>query len=177
MDANTQVQQALPDFMTPSKSFRIWRLILAILTSLMILGAGYEYTKPQKAPERMSIELPSGTYSYLDVTMVSSWLLEVTGDDNYTIYEAMDPDGNWFLVSLDQAAFEKLAVQAAAYETYYTQNPENFTLPAPIRLTGMTTFLSPEDSQRIATVFDNATSTDIRAYYGSYYLDEGTSDL
>lgn len=177
MDANTQMQQTLPDFMAPGKAFRIWRLIFAIITSLMIVGAVYEFTKPQKEPVRMSTQLDSGTYSYLDVAMVSNWLLDVSGDENYTIYEAMDPDGNWFLISLDQETYATLSKQFEAYQTYFTENPENFTLPAPIRLTGMTEYLLSDDAARIATVFEDATAADINAYYGSYYFNEGASDL
>lgn len=179
MDATTEKQQTLTEFMTPGKSLRIWQIILAVLLSLMILGAVYEFGKPQKEPVRMDISLSGDTYCYLDVALVSNWLLKVTGDENYTLYEAMDPDGNWFILDLDDATLATLSVQAEAYTSYYTEYADNqadFPLPEAVRLTGMTHYLASDDVAQIASLFDNATSANITEFYGSNYFNEGASD-
>lgn len=176
MDATTEKQQTLPEFLSPGKAARIWQIILAALLSLMILGIAFELSKPQKEPVRMSTALSADTYSYLDVALVSNWLLKVTGDEEYTLYEAMDPDGNWFILSLDDTAFSKLDTQLAAYENYTPDNASNFALPEAVRLTGMTHSMDRDDAQQISTFYDNATADDIISFYGANYLNEGASD-
>ena len=165
--------------MSPGKALRVWQIILAVLLSLMILGAGYEFGKPQGEPVRMSTALDGSTYCYLDVSLVSNWLLQVTGDENYTYYEAMDPDGNWFILNLDDEALARLSVQADAYNSFYTEyanNQADFPLPEPVRLTGMTSSLDSDDVNQIASVFDGATAANITDFYGSNYFNEGASD-
>ena len=179
MDATTQKQQTMTEFMLPGKARRVWQIILAALLSLMILGMVYEFSRPQQEPVRMSTELSGDTYCYLDVALVSSWLLQVTGDENYTLYEAMDPDGNWFILNLDDETIATLGAQADAYISYYTEyvdNQADFPLPDAVRLTGMTHYLDPDDAKEIATIFDNATASDITAFYGANYFNEGASD-
>ena len=181
MDANSTRQQTLSEFMSPAKSARIWQIIFAVLLSLMILGSVYEFTKPQKEPARMSTLLGSDTYSYVDAALVSSsWLLQVSGDENYSLYEVMDADGNWFLMDLDDATFAKLTVQSDAYNSFYTDyanNPQDFPMPETYRLTGMTRSLLYDDAKEIATIFQNTTADDVLGFYGSYYVEEGASDL
>ena len=179
METNTTGQQTLSEFMTPSKSARIWQIILAVLLSLMILGAVYEFSKPMQEPVRMSTTLQSGTYSYVDVTMVSTFLLKVTGDTEYTYYDVMDADGNWFIVDIDDPTYATLSVQADAYQSYFTDyvnNPEDFVMPEAVRLTGMTRTLSRSDATDLTSVFTDATTDDILNFYGSIYLEEGTND-
>lgn len=179
MDANTTKQQTLSEFMTPAKSARVWQIILAVLLSLMILGAVYEFSKPQKEPARMSTLLESGTYSYVDVALVSTWLVKVTGDTEYTYYEVMDADGNWFITDIDDAAYAALSVQADAYQSYFTDyadNPQDFPLPETYRLTGITRALSASDYTDLASVFTPATVEEVSDFYGPNYLQEGVND-
>lgn len=179
MEANTTKQQTLSEFMTPPKSSRVWTFIFAILMSLMILGAVYEFTKPQEEPTRMSTQLDSGEYCYVDVALVSHWLLDVSGDEEYTIYEVMDADGNWFLVDLNDKTFASLAIQADAYQTLltdYTNNTQNFVMPDAVRLTGMTRMLNTGDAAEIATVFTGWTEQDVLNSYGDKYIEIGAND-
>ena len=118
MEANAAKQQTLAEFMAPKKSLRIWQIILAALLSLMILGAVYEFTKPKPGPVQMSTALESSTYSYVDITLLSPWLLKVTGDHEYTLYEAMDAEGNWFLLTLDDSKAAELS--APSWQTTQT---------------------------------------------------------
>ncbi|HML67943.1 MAG TPA: hypothetical protein PKA81_06045 [Clostridia bacterium] len=173
MEANAVKQQTLAEFMAPKKSLRIWQIILAALLSLMILGAVFEFTKPKPGPVQMSTTLDSSTYSYVDVTLLSHWLLKVTGDENYTIYEAMDTDGNWFLLTLDDSKAAQLSALQDAYDASATADPQTFVLPEPVRLTGVTHSVDSDDAAQIATMYDNATKDQILDFYGSNYLGEG----
>jgi len=177
VESQSNKQQTLSEFLAPGKSVRVWQIIMAALLSLMIIGAAYEFNKPKADPVRMSTELDSGTYCYLDVSLVSDWLLKVTSDTEYTIYEAMDPDGNWYLLTLDNDVFATLSAQLEAYNIYFTNYSEDFSLPDPIRLTGMTHRLDSDDAQQIATAFENATGGDIITFYGANYFNEGASNL
>ena len=169
-------QETLAEFLAPRKSARIWQIIMAALLSLMIIGAAYEFNKPKSDPVRLSTQLSSGTYCYLDVSMVSKWLLRVTGDSNYTIYEAMDPDGNWFLVTLDDEAYASLFAQQEAYQTYFFGDASNFTLPDPVHFTGVTNTLDSDDAEQIASIFDNTTVNDVNNTYGQNYFNEGETN-
>ena len=142
----------------------------------MIIGAAYEYNTPKSEAVRMSTQISSGTYCYLDVSMVSSWLLKVTGDNEYTIYEAMDPDGNWFLLTLDDDAYAKLAPQQEAYQTYFFGDATNFALPAPVHFTGVTHTLNSDDAEQIASIFDSTTVSDMNNLYGTNYFNEGANN-
>lgn len=175
METQPIKQQTLSEFMTPGKAMRVWQIIFAVLLSAMLIGAVYEFTKPEAEPVRMSTALSGDTYCYLDVVMVSNWLLKVTGEQEYTLYEAMDPDENWYLLGLDDDAYAQLSAQYAAYNAY---NPDSQTnqLPAPIRLTGMTYKLDTDDAQQIASIYDNVTSDTVINFYGQYYFSEGVSN-
>ena len=176
VETQTGKQQTLSEFLAPSKSSRVWLIIMAALVSLMIIGAAYEFNQPKSDPVRMSTQLDSSTYCYLDVSMVSDWLLKVTGDVDYTIYEAVDPDGNWFLLTLDDDVYATLTAQQEAYNTYFFGNAEDFVLPEPIRLTGVTHSLDSEDVKQIASVFENTTVSDVNNLYGANYLSEGDNN-
>jgi hypothetical protein len=179
MDANSTKQQTLSEFMAPAKSARIWQIIFAVLLSLMILGAVYEFTKPAKEPVRMSTLLSSDTYSYVDATLVSGWLVKVTGDTAYTYYEVLDTDGNWFITDIDDATYATLSAQTAGYDPYFTDyadNPQDFPMPEAVRLTGITRALSSSDYTDLASVFAPATADEVSNFYGPTYLQVGVND-
>jgi hypothetical protein len=50
-------------------------------------------------------------------------------------------------------------------------------MPETYHLTGMTKSLSYDDATEIATIFQNTTADDVLWYYGSYYVEEGASNL
>ena len=175
MDANTQTQQTLPEFMAPGKGARIWRLIFAILTSLMILGAAYEFTKPKPEPLRMTHASSDDTYSYIDVLLLSDWVYEMTGEENYTFYEAMDPDGNWFLINLDEETFEPLKKHVDAYYAYLSDDYTDYAYPAPTRLSGMPTYISFDDTQALSEYY-RVSFAEVGDFFGGYYLNEGASN-
>ena len=164
--------QTLQDFFAPGKSLRVWRLILAALTSLMIVGASYELTKPTPEPVRMTHETRDDASVYLDVLLLSDWIYNVSGDENYTYYEAMDPDGDWFILSLDQKTFASLGQHVDAYNAYFTSDYLKYDYPAPTRLTGMSGYLDYEDTSALASYFEMQLG-DFDRLYGSYFFDKG----
>lgn len=175
MDATTEKQQTMTEFMRPSKALRVWQIILAALVSLMLLGAVYEFTKPKPEPVRMTHESSDDTYSYLDVLLLSDWVYQVSGDENYTFYEAMDPDGNWFLVSLDEKTFAPLKQHVDAYNAYFTDDYMNYSYPEPTRLSGMPTYISYDDTQELSSYY-NISFTEFGELFGANYLNEGVSN-
>lgn len=174
MESQAEKQQTLTEFMTPGKALRIWQIIFAVLLTVMIIGAGYEFTKPQKEPVQMRYDLPSGAYAYIDVQLLSDWVLDITGDDDYTFYEAMDPDGNWFILSINKSQFSSFAPYYDAYNAYFADDA-NYVYPEPTRVTGLTKSIASDEFDELADLY-GATSSEVENYFGSYYLDEGTSN-
>lgn len=175
MDAQTETSQTMSEFFAPRKSVRVWRIILAVLTTLMIIGAAYEFSKPKPEPVRMSYSTGTDTYVYLDVQLLSDWVYDVSGDEAYTFYEAMDPDGNWYIVSLDQKTFDTLLPYVDAYNAYFTDDYQNYAYPKPVRLTGMPSYISYEDVAQLASYYQ-VTSAEVTDYFGPNYLNEGASN-
>ncbi|NLI53715.1 MAG: hypothetical protein GX417_05245 [Clostridiales bacterium] len=175
METQYDPQQTLSEFFDPGKAHRVWKIIFAVLLSAMIIGAAYEFTRPQADPVRMSADLPGGTYAYLDVQLLSDWVYDVSGDEDYTFYEAMDPDSNWYIVSLDKSKYDQLAYYTDAYIAFFSDDDQNYSYPEPTRLTGMTRLISSSDASQLATYY-GASSTDVTDYFGSYYFNEGAND-
>lgn len=174
MESQAEKQQTLTEFMTPGKALRVWQIIFAVLLTVMIIGAGYEFSKPQAEPVQMRYDLPSGTYAYLDIQLLSDWVLDITGEDDYTFYEAVDPDGNWFILSINQSQFSSFAPYYDAYNAYFAEDA-NYVYPEPIRVTGLTKSIASDEFDELADYY-GATSSEVENYFGSYYLDEGASN-
>lgn len=150
-------------------------IIFAVLTALCIAGAVFAGQKPSEEPVQMSHSLDGkSVYAYLDVQLLSDWVLRVTGDSNYTYYEAMDPDQNWFIVALDSTAAEKLQPYIDAYNYLSTDGAPEAEIPEPYRLTGMTYPFSSDDVDSLSSSY-SVTGTEYTDFFGTYYLDEGTS--
>ncbi|MCE5187756.1 MAG: hypothetical protein LLF75_01010 [Eubacteriales bacterium] len=175
MEVTSNQQPTLSEFASPTKAQRVWRLILAILLTAMILGATYEITKPKPEPVRMTRESREDTFSYLDLQLLSDWIYKVTGDDNYTFYEAMDADGNWFILSLDDKTFASLSPYVDAYEAYFSESPQSGDYPEPKRLTGMPSYISYDDASQLAQYYE-ITIDEFEQFFGSYFFHEGASN-
>ncbi len=174
METDSSRQQTLTEYFAPAKKARVWRIVLAALTTLMIVGAAYEFTKPRPEPARMTHDSGTDAYVYLDVQLLSEWIYDVSGDEDYTFYEAMDPDQNWFIVSLRQKTFDSMQPYVDAYNAYFTEDYMNYDYPEPIRLTGMPSAISGDDASQLATYYDVANS-EVTDFFGSNYLREGAS--
>ena len=175
METNSGPQQTLYGFFLPTKAQRVWRIILAVLLSAMIIGAAYEFGRPQPKPERLSHESGSGTYSYLDVQLLSDWVYDPDDSDSYRLYEVMDPDENWFLINLDQRTYNSLSTYADAYNAYFSQDAQNYSYPVPQRLNGMPSYISYDDVKTLAD-FYSLSIADFESLFGSYYFNEGASN-
>ena len=175
MEYQSSSQPTLHEFFSPSKSQRIWLLILSVLTSLMIIGAAYEITKPKPEPIRMTHDLSSGVYAYLDMQLLSDWVYDVSGEENYTFYEAMDADETWFLVALDKETFSQYSAYVDAYNAYFSDDYQSYSYPEPVRLTGMTSYIGYDDTSSLAEFYEASTS-EVANYFGAYYLNEGADN-
>ena len=175
METPNTHQQTLAEFFTPSKSMRIWRIILAAIVSLMIVGAAYEFSKPAPPAAQMTHASDSDTHSYLDIMLLSDWIYKVSGDENYTLYAAMDPDGTWFIVSLDDDVAAPLQPYMDAYDAYFTENYQDYSYPAPTRIYGMPTYINSDDASAIANYFEME-SSESAEFFGVNYLNEGADN-
>ena len=175
METNSRPQQTLFEYCSPTKAQRVWRLILAILLTAMIIGAAYEFSRPKPEPVRLSHETGSDTYSYLDVQLLSDWVYDPDDSDSYRLYEVMDPDENWFLINLDQKTYDSLSVYADAYSAYFSEGAQNYSYPVPHRLNGMPSYISYDNVKTLAD-FYSVSISDFESLFGSYYFNEGASN-
>lgn len=175
METNSSPQQTLFEFFAPTKAQRVWRLILAILLSAMILGAAYEFSRPKPEPVRLTHETADDTYSYLDVQLLSDWVYDPDDSDSYRFYEVMDPDENWFLINLDQKTYESLSAYVDAYNAYFSANAQDYSYPVPHRLNGMPSYISYDDITTLADFYSLSVG-DFESLFGSYYFNEGASN-
>lgn len=172
MDAHSNEHDSMQDFFAPPKGRRIAIFIFAAVLAAVVIGVFAIERKPLEEPVRLTHSLDKGTYSYLDVQLLSDWLIKATGEENYTYYAAMDPDGNWFIVSLDDDAAGRLDACYAAYQYYYSEDAPYAELPEPYRLYGVTGTVQNDDLSSLATYFD-ATQAEFSDYFGGGYFNEG----
>ena len=175
MTTNSGSQQTLFEYFAPTRAQRVWRLILAILLSAMILGAAYEFSRPKPEPVRLTHETADDTYSYLDVQLLSDWVYDPDDSDSYRFYEVMDPDENWFLINLDQKTYESLIAYVDAYNAYFSANAQDYSYPVPHRLNGMPSYISYDDVTTLADFYSLSVG-DFESLFGSYYFNEGASN-
>jgi len=175
MDATGSTQISMQDYFATPKSRKITAVILAAIVLAMILGAMLASQKPAVEPVQLSHALDgTSTYTYLDFQLLSEWMYKVTGDSNYTYYEAMDPDENWYIVALNDDLVEQLKPYQDAYNYFYVDGAPYAEIPEPYRITGMTYLLSSDDISALASSY-SVTDTDYTDFFGTYYLDEGTN--
>lgn len=175
MSTNSGSQQTLFEYFSPTKAQRVWRLILAILLTAMIVGAAFEFSRPTPEPVRLSHETADDIYSYLDVQLLSDWVYDPDDSDSYRYYEVMDPDENWFLINLDQKTYESLSEYADAYNAYFSSNAQDYSYPVPHRLNGMPSYIGYDDVKTLAD-FYSLSIDDYESLFGSYYFNEGASN-
>ena len=175
METNSSPQQTLFEFFAPTKAQRVWRLILAILLTAMIVGAAYEFSRPKPEPVRLTHDTADDIYSYLDVQLLSDWVYDPDDSDSYRFYEAMDPDENWFIINLDQKTYDSLRAYADAYNAYFSADAQNYSYPVPHRLNGMPSYISYDDTKTLAD-FYSLSIGDFESLFGSYYFNEGASN-
>ena len=173
MDATSTLQNSLHDFIAPSKKARIAILVILVLFAAMVVGIVYEGQRTLPDPVAYSADINSGTYTYLDVQLLSEWVYKVTGDESHTYYEAMDPDQNWFVVDLPDSTYSELVPFVDAYNYLFYEDMPYAEMPEAVRIYGMSRSLDYETTYDLASAYD-ATSTEYTDYFGSCYFDEGT---
>jgi hypothetical protein len=166
MQTTSYTQDSMREFFAPSKGRRIAIFILAVVLAASVLGIVAMERKPLEEPVRLTATLKKGTYCYLDVQLLSDWIIKVTGDDDYTYYEAMDPDENWFIVSLDNDVAEELEACFAAYQYFFYEDAPYAELPDPYRLYGVTGKIRSGDLPDLASYF-GASQTEFTDYFGN----------
>lgn len=174
MEGTSDRQQTLYEYFSPGKAQRVWRLILAILLSIMILGTAYEFSKPTPEPVRVSHTTSDDTYSYIDVQLLSDWVYDPDDSDSSRFYEAMDPDENWFMINLDQKTYDSLRIYVDAYDAYWSVDYQNYDYPEPTRLTGMPSYISFDEIGQLADYYGMSIS-DYEQLFGAYYFNEGAN--
>ena len=175
METNSSPQQTLFEFFAPTKAQRVWRIILAILLTALIIGAAYEFSQPKPEPVRLTHETTDDIYSYLDVQLLSDWVYDPDDSDSYRYYEVMDPDENWFLINLDQETYDSLSAYSDAYNAYFSSDAQNYSYPVPHRLNGMPSYIGYDDVKTLAN-FYSLSIEDYESLFGSYYFNEGASN-
>lgn len=146
-------------------------LIILALFLLSVAVAVREWTRPVAEPVRMTRETPAGTHVYLDARLLTEWVYQVTGDSSYTYYESMDENGDWYVVSLDDAAYAELQPLVDAY--YAADENTTFEdLPEAVRLIGMARDISDDDLKSMAASY-RVSAEEYTDFYGPNYFDEG----
>ena len=155
MDASASEQLSMQDYFAQPKGRKIAMIVFGVLTALLMAGASFASKKPMTEPVRMARmrSTARSTYAYLDIQLLSGWTLRATGDSNYTYYEAMDPDENWFIVALDDTTAEQLQPYTDAYNYFYTDGAPEAPVPEPTRITGMTYSISSDNIDSLASSY------------------------
>lgn len=175
MDATSSAQVSMQDYFATPKSRKIASIIFAAIFIIMVGGAVFAAQQPAVEPVQMARALDgTSTYTYLDIQLLSEWVYKVTGDSNYTYYEAMDPNQSWYIVALDDALAEQLKPYQDAYNYVFVEGAPAAEIPVPYRITGMTYPLSSDDVSSLASAY-SVTDTEYTDYFGTYYVDEGTN--
>lgn len=162
MDRNSQMYR----FFAPSKSYIAILAVVFVLFIGSVAGAVIKDHQPIPDPVQMTIDAPSGQYSYIDVQLMTTWVLKVTGDSSYTYYEAVDTDGNWFVVRLTDREYEGFR----DIVEYSYSDDANAPVPAPIRLPGVTHTFPSDDAKNLAEMY-NVPTSEYYEGFGHTYLD------
>ena len=162
MDRNSQMYR----FFAPSKSYIAILAVVFVLFIGSVAGAVIKDHQTIPDPVQMTIDAPSGQYSYIDVQLMTTWVLKVTGDSSYTYYEAVDTDGNWFVVRLTDREYEGFR----DIVEYSYSDDANAPVPAPIRLPGVTHTFPSDDAKNLAEMY-NVPTSEYYEGFGHTYLD------
>ena len=143
-------QSTLYQYTQPAKKRLVAILVFLALVVGCVIGAvtaKANWQMPDPVP--MTTDVERGTYCSIEVQYMSDWILKVSGDDNYTYYEAGDPDGNWFSVRLNDAEYAQFEEIVA-----YTYSEAAEPIPETITITGMTHLVPSDDMENLADVYD-----------------------
>lgn len=116
-------------------------------------------------PEPMSALSEEGSYCSIEVQGMSTWVMEVSGDESYCFYKALDTDGGSHMVSLSDERYEDFADIVE-----YTYSAKKWVVPEPKELTGVVRTFSQESIRSLAKCLymDQAEYVEL---YGATFLD------
>ncbi len=178
METKPIIQSDMHAFLKPKANHAILIAVCAVLLLASVAAAIVGARAETPASVRFSSDLPSGTYVYSDVLLLTEWVYRVTGDTSYTFYELMDDQGDWHVVSLDKSDLTKLSAQIEAC-ALLTDSTTADDLPKPVRLYGMTRSIKSDDLAAMAEGY-GITNAEYEDFFGRCYLAEGaepTNDL
>ncbi len=152
-------------YVKPSKSRLIALLIFIALLIGCIASCSYYSAQPLPDPVPVSDQTRGGTYAYIDVQLLTDWLLEVeNGSSTYTYYVAWDNAGNGYFVRMNKTTYATFSDIVA-----YTYDENDYNAPEPIRLHGVIRNIPSDEMTELADVFSESVDT-MRSEFGNYCL-------
>lgn len=143
-------------------------LILPLCGVLLSLGVfGYVHFRTPPEPQPFVSDAEKGDYYYVDVQLLSDWLLKITGSGYDCFYLAVGTDGTLCIVSMNDVIHEEFAAVAE----YGSADPaEVDVLPQPCRAEGVVKPMTQENLELLAEALDT-TEEQYRTLVGGNYLD------
>ncbi len=155
-------------YIKPKKTLLIIGAGLILLAVLLCVMGAAEDEKEIPAALPMEIGQEVTDYCYIDVQALTDWTLSVTGDEEYTYYEAMDPEGIWHVVRLED---EEVAQLQHIMDYTYSED-ENAVAPDPVRVYGVARIIPLDDREKLAEMYE-LTSEEYEGYFGDTFLEVG----
>lgn len=157
-------------YVKPSKGMLIALLISIVLLIGCIASCSYYSAQPTPDAVPMTDQTRGGTYAYVDVQLLTDWLLKVENDGStYTYYAAWDNTGNGYLVRMNKTTYATFSHIVA-----YTYDENDFNAPEPIRLYGVIRNIPSDEMTELADVFSESVDT-MRSEFGNYCLNAEAS--
>lgn len=159
----------MKSYIKPKKTRLIISAVMLLLAVLLCaMGAAAEDNREIPDPVPMEIGQEVADYCYINVQALTDWILSVSGGTDYTYYEAMDTDGIWHVVRLEDDEVAEL--QHIMDYTYY--EGEDAEVPDPVRVYGVARIIPLDDREALADMYE-VTVEEYEGYYGDTHLDVG----
>lgn len=143
-------------------------LMLSLLGVLLSLGMfAYVHFRTPPEPEPFTLASEKGDYCYMDVQLLSDWLLKTSGSEADSFYLAVSADETLCIVSMNDVIYESFA-DIAAYSNAGAEDPA--AMPPSFRATGMVKPMTQENMEWLMESLGFTEET-YRALVGNCYLD------
>lgn len=136
----------------------------------VLLSAGmlaYVHFRTPPVPEPFTPDAEKGDYCYMDVQLLSGWLLKTTGSASDCFYLAVSPDETMCIVSMNDVIYENFHA-IAEYSDVDTAAP--ISAPQPYRADGIIKQMTRENRELLMEALD-VSEEQYQALVGSCYLD------
>ncbi len=162
-------KKILEKYLKPAAALKIigWVLVVASVAMLLmgILSAGSATSEAGDPVKFHTEDTKKGTYAYIDVVGISSWLIK---DDGKVFYVAMDKHHNGYVVRVGDSDYNKMDDQ---YDYFMD---EDAVMPKAYTLDGVAKEASKQLRKDIAECVGIA-SYEYEDYFGIMYLDATTT--